>query len=81
MKVVITGATGNVGTSVLRALVHEPHVESIVGIARRRPEMVWPKTSWVEADVSRDELRDAGAVEVFQSIGTLLERLDDTPLG
>ena len=57
MKVVITGATGNVGTSLLRALTHEARVESIVGIARRRPEMVWPKTSWVEADVSRDDLR------------------------
>jgi UDP-glucose 4-epimerase len=57
MRVVVTGATGNVGTSVLRALVHETRVESIVGLARRRPEMVWPKTSWVEADVSRDDLR------------------------
>ena len=27
-----------------------------------------------------DELRDAGAVEVFRSIATLLERLDETPL-
>jgi nucleoside-diphosphate-sugar epimerase len=57
MKVVITGATGNVGTSVLRSLVHEPHVESIVGIARRRPRLAWPKTSWVTADVTRDDLR------------------------
>jgi nucleoside-diphosphate-sugar epimerase len=57
MRVVVTGATGNVGTSLLRALVHEPRVESIVGLARRRPEMVWPKTSWVQADVSRDDLR------------------------
>jgi nucleoside-diphosphate-sugar epimerase len=56
MRVVVTGATGNVGTSVLRALVHEPQVESIVGLARRRPEIVWPKTSWVRADVSRDDL-------------------------
>jgi nucleoside-diphosphate-sugar epimerase len=56
MRVAITGATGNVGTSLLRALVHEPRVESIVGIARRRPDMVWPKTTWVQADVSRDDL-------------------------
>ena len=47
MRVVITGATGNVGTSLLRALVHETAVESIVGLARRRPAMVWPKTTWV----------------------------------
>jgi UDP-glucose 4-epimerase len=57
MRVVVTGATGNVGTSVLRTLVHETHVESIVGLARRRPAIAWPKTSWVEADVSRDDLR------------------------
>jgi UDP-glucose 4-epimerase len=57
MRVVVTGATGNVGTSVLRSLVHEPRVESIVGIARRRPRLAWPKTTWVEADVARDDLR------------------------
>jgi phosphoglycolate phosphatase-like HAD superfamily hydrolase len=28
----------------------------------------------------KDELREAGALEVYESIGTLLERLDDTPL-
>ena len=56
MRVVVVGATGNVGTSVLRALADEPRVRSIVGIARRAPQMVWPKTSWVKADISRDEL-------------------------
>jgi UDP-glucose 4-epimerase len=56
MRVVITGATGNVGTSLLHALAGEERVESIVGIARRRPAMEWPKTEWVEADVSRDDL-------------------------
>jgi UDP-glucose 4-epimerase len=40
----------------LHALADEERVESIVGIARRRPAMEWPKTTWVEADVSRDEL-------------------------
>jgi nucleoside-diphosphate-sugar epimerase len=56
MRVVITGATGNVGTSLLHALAGEDRVESILGIARRRPAMEWPKTSWVQADVSRDAL-------------------------
>jgi nucleoside-diphosphate-sugar epimerase len=54
---VVVGATGNVGTSVLRALTNEPRVESIVGLARRRPAMAWPKTSWAQADISRDDLR------------------------
>jgi uncharacterized protein YbjT (DUF2867 family) len=35
MRVLITGATGNVGTSVLEALADEPAVEEIVGLARR----------------------------------------------
>jgi UDP-glucose 4-epimerase len=56
MRVAITGATGNVGTSLLGALAGEERVESIVGIARRRPAGGWPKTTWVEADIARDDL-------------------------
>jgi nucleoside-diphosphate-sugar epimerase len=56
MRVVITGATGNVGTSVLHALVQEPAVDSIVGIARRVPEISFPKTEWAQADVVTDDL-------------------------
>jgi nucleoside-diphosphate-sugar epimerase len=56
MRVVITGATGNVGTSVVEALVGDGRVASIVGIARRKPEISFPKVSWVEADVTRDDL-------------------------
>ena len=66
MRVVIVGATGNVGTSVLRALADEPRVTEIVGIARRQPAMRFPKTTFVQADVVKDELvphfRGAGAV-------------------
>lgn len=58
MKVVITGATGNVGTSLLESLAGEPAVEEIVGMARRHPELVMPKTSWVTADVLTDDLAD-----------------------
>jgi UDP-glucose 4-epimerase len=35
IRVVITGATGNVGTSVVDALVADPRVTEIVGLARR----------------------------------------------
>jgi UDP-glucose 4-epimerase len=51
MRVVVTGATGNVGTSVLEALASEPEVEEIVGIARRRPECSYPRTTFVTADI------------------------------
>jgi nucleoside-diphosphate-sugar epimerase len=56
MRVVITGATGNVGTSLLHALGQDPAVDEIAGLARRRPELTLPKTTWVVADVTRDDL-------------------------
>lgn len=37
MHVVVVGASGNVGTAVLRRLHQEPEVQSITGIARRLP--------------------------------------------
>jgi nucleoside-diphosphate-sugar epimerase len=57
MRVVITGATGNVGTSVIQALTDEPLVDSIVGVARRRPSFELPGVEWVTADVAEDDLR------------------------
>jgi nucleoside-diphosphate-sugar epimerase len=67
MRVVVIGATGNVGTALLRALAEEDAVEEIVGVARRRPAALPPpKTSWAQADISRDDLepllRGAGCV-------------------
>jgi UDP-glucose 4-epimerase len=56
MRVTITGATGNVGTAVVRALGAEPAVTEIVGISRRRPDAALPKTRWVQADVSDSDL-------------------------
>src|SRR4051794_26469436 len=56
MRVVVTGATGNVGTSVVRALGADPRVSEIVGLARRMPSWQAPKTRWVRADVTSDRL-------------------------
>jgi nucleoside-diphosphate-sugar epimerase len=61
MRVVVTGASGNVGTSVVRALSDDPAVDEIVGIARRVPEWAPPKLRWVQADVARDDLSAAFA--------------------
>jgi nucleoside-diphosphate-sugar epimerase len=52
VRVVVIGATGNVGTSLLRALADEQKVTSIVGIARRLPAVEVPKTEFVAADIS-----------------------------
>jgi hypothetical protein len=42
MKAVVVGATGNVGTSVVAAAAGDPQVESILGVARRKPEWTAP---------------------------------------
>ena len=56
MKVVVVGATGNVGTAVVRALTADDRVSEIVGFARRRPDWERPKTTFVAADVASDDL-------------------------
>ncbi len=52
MHVVVVGATGNVGTSLLRALADDPEVDSVLGLARRSPAMRFPKTQWGQVDVA-----------------------------
>jgi nucleoside-diphosphate-sugar epimerase len=56
VRVVVTGATGNVGTSVLDALAADPRVTEIVGLARRLPTVERPRTRWVSADVASTPL-------------------------
>jgi UDP-glucose 4-epimerase len=38
MRVVVVGATGNAGTSLVQALGEEPTVASVLGLARRPPD-------------------------------------------
>jgi UDP-glucose 4-epimerase len=56
VKVVVTGATGNAGTSVVETLAKNPDVDEIVGLARRCPRVEIGKTRWVAADVSYSDL-------------------------
>jgi UDP-glucose 4-epimerase len=56
VRVIVIGATGNVGTSLLKALADEPAVSSVAGIARRRPQLEVPKTEWVAADIVNADL-------------------------
>jgi UDP-glucose 4-epimerase len=58
MRVVVVGATGNVGTSVIESLAREPEVESILGLARRLPGWRPPKTEWATVDIGSDDLVD-----------------------
>jgi UDP-glucose 4-epimerase len=59
MRIVVTGASGNVGSALLRRLAASGEHE-VVGVARRRPEPVWPfdTASWVEADLTSDDDTD-----------------------
>jgi nucleoside-diphosphate-sugar epimerase len=57
MRVVVTGASGNVGTSVLGALAADERVHEIVGIARRTPSTFFARTRWEAADVQADAAR------------------------
>ncbi|HEY3472561.1 MAG TPA: NAD-dependent epimerase/dehydratase family protein [Amycolatopsis sp.] len=50
MRIVVTGATGNIGTGVVAALDADPEVGSVVGVARRAA------AGTVRADVERDDL-------------------------
>jgi nucleoside-diphosphate-sugar epimerase len=56
MRIVVTGATGNVGTSVIDALAADERVESILGLSRRLPDLEREKVEWAQADVVTDRL-------------------------
>lgn len=56
MRVVVVGATGNVGTSLLAALGEEPGVQEIVGVARRLPRIALHKVTWRAADITTSRL-------------------------
>jgi UDP-glucose 4-epimerase len=67
MKVVVTGATGNVGTSTVKVLSESHEIDEIVGLARREPAREHPKASWIEANVLTADLGEifAGADAVI----------------
>ncbi|WP_063048982.1 NAD-dependent epimerase/dehydratase family protein [Nocardia arthritidis] len=63
MKVVVTGASGNVGTALLRALRADGC--EIVGIARRIPDRArepYSSVRWVSCDIGL-----AGSVETLRA--------------
>ena len=61
MRVVVTGATGNVGTKVVQRLAADGDMSQVVGVARRRPR-VPPSSVPVEPlDVATDDLHEVFA--------------------
>lgn len=63
MRIVVVGATGNVGTAVVRALLATPQVDSVVGVARRPVSdadspaaLTSQRLEWRTADIGTDPL-------------------------
>jgi UDP-glucose 4-epimerase len=56
VRVVVIGATGNVGTSVLESLETEARVEEIVAVARRSPARDFARTTFAAADIVSSDL-------------------------
>lgn len=56
MRVVIVGASGNLGRAIVKALAAGPDAVEIVGMARRAPPEDTMGISWVAADVTRGSL-------------------------
>jgi UDP-glucose 4-epimerase len=57
MRIVVTGATGNVGSRLLPQLLTCPSVTSVVGIARRLDPARDSQIDWRSADVAEQDLR------------------------
>ena len=72
MRVLVTGASGNVGTALLRAMREAPDIETVVGVARRVPRSQPPPpydaATWLRLDLG------AGAEE--QVVRTLVEAME-----
>ena len=67
MKVLVTGATGNIGTSVIQALDTDPSVDDLVGIARRLPAWLPDKARFVRADIRSSDL-----ASLFQNVDVVV---------
>lgn len=80
MRVVVTGATGNVGTSVLRALAADAAVDEIVAVARRQPRRRLEGAQFVQADITRSALEPvfAGASAVVHLAWLIQPGRDET---
>ncbi|PXX63944.1 nucleoside-diphosphate-sugar epimerase [Nocardia tenerifensis] len=84
MKVVITGATGNVGTALLRSL--DGAGLELVGVARRVPPRSRTEVRWISCDIGDPDaiplLEDAfrGADAVVHLAWAIDPRRDDPPM-
>lgn len=59
MRVAVTGATGNLGSSVVPMLAADDGVSGVVAIARRPPPHLPARTTFAAADIARTDLEPA----------------------
>lgn len=67
MKVVVTGASGQLGTLVLSGLAANRKVKSVIALDLAPPSIPSPKTTWIKAD-----LRDPGLDRHFEGADALI---------
>lgn len=56
MKVLVTGASGNLGSALVESLKLRPEVDAIVGVTRRVPDWHPDGVEWRAADITTDDL-------------------------
>jgi UDP-glucose 4-epimerase len=56
MRVAVTGATGNIGTSLVADLAAQPEVDEVIAIARRVPASAQAKVRYAAADITTGDL-------------------------
>ncbi|WP_053387746.1 NAD-dependent epimerase/dehydratase family protein [Leucobacter japonicus] len=78
LRIAVVGATGNTGTALLRALANSPEVRSVVGIARRTPDVSaepYSACEWASIDIGAASEESAAIDEltrVFAGIDTVV---------
>lgn len=78
MRIVVTGASGNVGSRLLPQLLAEPAVTSVVGLARRPPAEPDPRVQWHALDIAEDDLDAAVAgADVVVHLAWLIQPAHD----
>ncbi|RCW44609.1 nucleoside-diphosphate-sugar epimerase [Halopolyspora algeriensis] len=66
-RVAVLGATGNVGTSLVEALSHDPEIAEVRALSRREATWSSPKVQWIGTDACTDDL-----VSRFRGLDTVV---------
>jgi nucleoside-diphosphate-sugar epimerase len=77
-RIVVVGATGNIGTSVISALTRDHDVDTIISLSQREPPVSSPKIRWERTDVRDDNLVDRfAAADVVIHLAWLFQPTHD----